>query len=283
MRLSEDVLERTHAALLKPSGDELVQFMARVGLAQDVSAAPDWLFELTQEFGWMDQNRSATPIGFCASDSFREYKFWKERDRKLPFYSDAEFLQLDAFVDKSVLEIGCGMGINLMSMQSVTKNVVGVDPIEVYGQMGRVFSDIENVAAPEIRVGGAENMPVDDSSYDLAFCTGAHQFFEMGPAFSEIARVLKPGGEFFAIGWDLSYFLKAYRPTRVHTISLINTLGYSILGKRVIPPKPHTSTSRPIYPSVKALAHWISASNLDPLDPVPVEGELCLRARKPLN
>lgn len=93
-----------------------------------------------------------------------------------------------------ILELGCGKAekTRIAAQSAASVLALEVDKIQLAKNMG--ISDLPNV---NFGHGGAENIPAPDSSFDviLMFRSLHHVPIElMDQAFSEIHRVLKPGG-----------------------------------------------------------------------------------------
>lgn len=91
--------------------------------------------------------------------------------------------------DSVVLDIGAGAGIVAeMNFKGAAKHVVGIDLDE------RVLA---NPYLDEARVGTAEHLPFEDETFDVVFADNVMEHLD-APAvvFTEIWRVLKPGGVF---------------------------------------------------------------------------------------
>lgn len=83
---------------------------------------------------------------------------------------------------KQVVDIGCGYGRNRKIVESVGGTWVGVEPFE--GGAHTVVAD-------------AENLPFEDHSFDVAIMDAVLEHIpDASKAFSEVARILKPGGVF---------------------------------------------------------------------------------------
>jgi ubiquinone/menaquinone biosynthesis C-methylase UbiE len=97
---------------------------------------------------------------------------------------------------KHVLDVGCGAGQELLPFVRDGRAVgVGIDIAPTVGQVGR-----EKLAlyAPEARVhflrGSAEDLSFPDGVFDAVICRLALPYMNNARAFSEVARVLRPGG-----------------------------------------------------------------------------------------
>lgn len=95
-----------------------------------------------------------------------------------------------------VLELGCGKAekTRLLAETGKLKEIVALEVDDIQHRRNLQITDLPNVY---FRHGGAEAIPVPDSSFDivLMFKSLHHVPMEhMDAALSEIARVLKPGG-----------------------------------------------------------------------------------------
>src|SRR5690606_31466489 len=114
------------------------------------------------------------------------------------------------FHGKTVLEIGSGMGANLMSLNTMAGSVSGVEPVMAYTQLGRIFCEREGLPEPAVRTGTGEAIPYDDASFDMLLCVSAHQYFDIRRALDEMVRVLRPGGELIIIGGVLGKYIPEF-------------------------------------------------------------------------
>lgn len=84
--------------------------------------------------------------------------------------------------NKKVIDIGCGYGRNKAIVESVGGEWIGVEPFE--GGAHTVVAD-------------AENLPFEDETFDIAIMDAVLEHIpDVGKAYTEMARVLKPGGLF---------------------------------------------------------------------------------------
>lgn len=91
--------------------------------------------------------------------------------------------------DSSVLELGAGAGIvEQMNFRGKVARICGVDPDE------RV---LQNPFLDEAKVGFGESIPYENAQFDLVFADNVLEHLDNPlDVFSEVARVLKPGGQF---------------------------------------------------------------------------------------
>lgn len=106
-----------------------------------------------------------------------------------------------------LLDAGAGRGsIKLLDFKGIVAKVCGVDPVDEV---------MENPLLDEAYIGFVDDMPFfEDDLFDLIICDNVLEHIEDPSAFfSEIFRVLKPGGYFFA-----------KTPNKFHYMPVIATL-----------------------------------------------------------
>lgn len=288
MRFSDKKIAQIRRALLGAKSGELIRFMQHRALGMSTEGfAPDPEATL-RKLGWLGDDGRRTELGICAADSCREYQFWIERDRRLPFEGAAPQLEIERFRNRKVLEIGSGMGTNLMSFALQGAEVMGIEPVEAYVQIGAIFCEREGIDSPDVRQGVAEKLPFEDGTIDLILCVSAHQYFDLDRALTEFARVLRSGGEALIIGGTLGpYFMGTLanlpsnpRVFKGLTVTTLNTLSYSWLGCRILPARSSFSTARPIYPAQKAMMRMLQRAGLrDVTPPLRIGSETCFHVR----
>lgn len=107
-----------------------------------------------------------------------------------------------AGVPRTILDVACGPGFVPVALarRAPGASVAGLDisPFMLEEARGRV--DSAGLAdRVEIVEGSAYDMPFPDAEFDLVTMSNAlHMFDDVPRLFSEVARVLKPGGVFFA-------------------------------------------------------------------------------------
>ncbi len=130
-----------------------------------------------------------------------------DRDRlaALPDRSTAAFagvanpLSIDPVVEgQTVLDVGCGAGMDLLlAAQQVgrTGQAIGVDMTQA--MLERMSESVEELGNLDVslRSGDAEDLPVESGTVDAVISNGVLNLTtDKHRAFSEIFRVLKPGG-----------------------------------------------------------------------------------------
>lgn len=122
--------------------------------------------------------------------------------------------------NKKVLDYGCGNGNSLLKMAKMgASQAVGVDISDV---------SIENARKKAIEKGydenvvkflvmDAENMQLEDDSFDIAFESGVLHHLDLEAAYLELARVLRPDGSAICIeGLDHNPLIRYYRKKTPH-------------------------------------------------------------------
>lgn len=106
--------------------------------------------------------------------------------------------------EKRVLDVGCGIG--LMTQQLTDANHVwGVDVSIGLLQLARA-KGIRALAA------SADLLPFEDGSFDIVLCVGVIPYYEKpDKIFSEIRRVIKPGGRIVITSTTDSLLIKTVR------------------------------------------------------------------------
>ena len=182
------------------------------------------------------------------------------------------------------------MGAKLMPLVGHAADVVGVEPIEAYVQLGALFREREGLAPLDTRIGSAEDPPLSTGRYDLIFCIRAHVYFDVRPAIAQLARALAPGGELVLIARTFGQFLKGaaqsggLRPANLPytAVAIANTISYSVRARRLFSARGALATSRPVYASARRTLHWLKAAGLD-IDRSTIQSSdvTCLTGDKP--
>ena len=91
-----------------------------------------------------------------------------------------------------VLDLGCGDGQIARALVAQGSDVLGVDPTQLHIDVA-----IERGGGPRYLLGGATDIPADDNSFDaVVACLVFEHIDQMDEAMTEVARVLKPEGQF---------------------------------------------------------------------------------------
>lgn len=104
-----------------------------------------------------------------------------------------ELLYNDA-AGKRVLEYGCGLGSHSLQIARHGGLVTGIDISEVGIQKATEAAAAQGVTGADYLVMDAENMTFPDATFDLVIGEGILHHLDLDRSYSEISRVLRPGG-----------------------------------------------------------------------------------------
>jgi len=154
----------------------------------------DWWEESPMAYNWRE------PIGF--DEGTRGY--FEEVDRR--FLKAARFLggerpfagiiPFERITGKRVLEIGCGLGTHAKLLVESGANLTGIDLTDRAVEQTRKRLSIFGLDA-DIRVMDAELLEFSDEEFDMVWSWGViHHSSRPNVIAREVCRVLRPGGEF---------------------------------------------------------------------------------------
>jgi SAM-dependent methyltransferase len=106
-----------------------------------------------------------------------------------------EVMGFNDFAGARLLEIGCGMGTDLLQFARAGAQVTGVDltprSIEISRQHFAVYG-----ARGDFAIADGEGLPFADESFDVVYSNGVlHHTPDTAGAVREVHRVLRPGGQ----------------------------------------------------------------------------------------
>jgi ubiquinone/menaquinone biosynthesis C-methylase UbiE len=138
------------------------------------------------------------PCGAVYSDAYEEGS--KEFFKATLHYRNATHPWINKMIDgldvkgKTVLEIGCGMGADLLSFAKNGAKVTGLDLTPKHIELAQKLFKINGLPA-EFILGDAESLDMPSESVDIVYSMGVlHHTPHIDQAIAEIHRVLKPGG-----------------------------------------------------------------------------------------
>ncbi|MBN2432959.1 MAG: metalloregulator ArsR/SmtB family transcription factor [Acidobacteria bacterium] len=97
------------------------------------------------------------------------------------------------------LDLGCGTGELMAALRSRADRIIGVDSsTRMLQEARRRFGEADG--AVDLRLGELEHLPVGNTEVDLAvIAMTMHHLESPAAAIAEVARVLRPGGEFVVV------------------------------------------------------------------------------------
>jgi len=129
------------------------------------------------------------PVGTKAFfDDLDDYRF--DKLHYLP-----RLVDFSAFRGQRLLEVGCGIGTDLVRFAKGGARVTGVDLAQTAIDLARKNFELNGVAAEELRVANGEALPYPNGVFDVVYGHGVIQYTaNAAQLIRECHRVLKPGG-----------------------------------------------------------------------------------------
>lgn len=136
-----------------------------------------------------------------AAKSTSDYEFDRGTSPREQEIEDLSNRELLAFVDPqpadTILDVGCGTGINVLLLHGSVKRVIGMD--SATGALDRCQRRIETYKIENVELihGDATHLPSPDNAVDKVLCMSVFQYLddaEVRTALKEFSRVLKSGG-----------------------------------------------------------------------------------------
>jgi ubiquinone/menaquinone biosynthesis C-methylase UbiE len=136
-----------------------------------------------------DLEMTDQPVGTKAFfDDLDDYRF--DKLHYLP-----RLVDFASFRGQQVLEVGCGIGTDLVRFAKGGARVTGVDLAQTAIDLARKNFELNGVAAEDLRVANGEALPYADATFDAVYGHGVIQYTSNAPQLiREMHRVLKPGG-----------------------------------------------------------------------------------------
>ena len=113
--------------------------------------------------------------------------------------SEFAFECVNVNVNDSILDIGCGGGVNIEKfLRLTTGNVDGLDYSEVsVAETTKRNSDAVDSGRCRVIQADVSDMPIDDGKYDLVTAFETVYFWpDIENTFREVSRIIKPNGNF---------------------------------------------------------------------------------------
>jgi len=120
--------------------------------------------------------------------------------------------QIDATNISSVLEIACGTGRVTRQLRKALPASVQIIATDLSADMMSIAQREMDNTGIEFRTEDAQSLSFADNSFDLAVCQFGMMFLpDKARGFSEVCRVLKPGGKFLCFTWDDTLNIPLYK------------------------------------------------------------------------
>ena len=156
-----------------------------------MSPEPEPTVETVKDF-WEDHvnNEYYTDAARASDEYFREI----EERRYTTHYHLAELFQSLAGSTGTLLEVGCGIGVDSVQLAKCGFDVTAVDLTENALEVARENAKRAGVNI-DFRLGNAEGLDFPADTFDAVYSFGVlHHTPDIEKAVSEVHRVLKPGG-----------------------------------------------------------------------------------------
>lgn len=122
-------------------------------------------------------------------DDLDDYRF--DKLHYLP-----RLVDFSAYGGRRLLEVGCGIGTDLVRFARGGALVTGVDLSSTAIDLARQNFALHGVTADDLRVANGEALPFPDASFDVVYGHGVVQYTaDAAQLIRECHRVLRPGGE----------------------------------------------------------------------------------------
>ena len=117
-----------------------------------------------------DLEMTDQPVGSKAFfDDLDEYRF--DKLHYLP-----QLVDFSSFKGQRLLEVGCGIGTDLVRFAKGGARVTGMDLAQTAIDLARKNFELNGVAAEELRVANGEALPYPDASFDVVYGHGVIQY-----------------------------------------------------------------------------------------------------------
>jgi SAM-dependent methyltransferase len=105
-------------------------------------------------------------------------------------------VDFNAYTGRSVLEVGCGIGTDLVRFARGGAQVTGVDLSQTAIDLARRNFEWNGLTAADLHVANGEALPFGDASFDVVYGHGVLQYTaDAALLVRECHRVLRPGGD----------------------------------------------------------------------------------------
>lgn len=182
-----------------------LEIPAAIEPAEAALQLPDQLEKIRQYWNQHihDLEIARHPVGTLGFfDDLDEYRF--DKLRYLP-----ELVNFAAYRDKKVLEIGCGVGIDLVRFAAGGAQVTGIDLSETAISLARRNFELRGLRGNLLLMNG-EDLDYPEAAFDVVYAHGVLQYTADPQQMArEMYRVLKPGGVAIAMVYNRISWLNA--------------------------------------------------------------------------
>lgn len=153
-----------------------------------------WWITNTMSYDWKDRVRSERYSAAWFDEVDKRFvhgaRLFAHRDRPFDL-----IIPFDRLAGRSVLEIGCGMGLHTELMVRAGAEVIALDLSDTSVEATRRRMAVRGLTA-DVQQGDAETLPFPDRHFDFVWSWGViHHSSRTGRIVREIARVLRPDGD----------------------------------------------------------------------------------------
>ena len=113
------------------------------------------------------------------------------------YHPDLARRVVDRYGSGVVVELGAGTGIFTRQIVDLGASVIAIEPV-----VSMRSALAEAVPEADVRLGAAEDIPMDDNSADTIVASQSFHWFNYREALDEIHRVIKPGGHLLTV-WNV--------------------------------------------------------------------------------
>ena len=129
-----------------------------------------------------------------------EYRF--DKLRYLP-----NIVDFNGFNGKKLLEVGCGVGIDLVRFARGGANVVGVDLADKSIELAQQYFKHEELPG-SLCLGDGQNLKYENDSFDVVYAHGVIQYTaDAERMVAELKRVVRPGGQVIIMVYNRNSWL----------------------------------------------------------------------------
>jgi ubiquinone/menaquinone biosynthesis C-methylase UbiE len=150
-----------------------------------------------------DLEIATAPVG--SKEFFQQLEDYRfDKLRYLP-----EVVNFYGYPGRDVLEVGCGVGLDLARFAKGGANVTGIDLAETSIDLAKQNFEQQNLEG-DFRVMNGEAMDFEDNSFDMVYAHGVIQYTaDAQKLVDEMYRVVKPGGEVIMMVYNRISWLNA--------------------------------------------------------------------------